>query len=418
MKSRRDFLKSSILAGSYLSIPNLLRAQYGNNKAKAKNIIYVFLNGGISSQETFDPKHLASPEYKGPFEAIKTKTSGLMFSSTLPELSKQTDKFSVIHSMTHGQAAHENGTNHMFTGYKPSPALQYASLGSIISHELGGLNNLPPYVTVPSTPNQYANAGFMSSKYNPFSLGSDPASPNFKVQDLNYTVEDSRFSRRKSILETVDSKFKSESDSDNVKAIDSFYEQAFDLISSNKAKEAFDITKEPENIKELYGKSTAGFRLLMARRLVEAGVRIVKVNYGSFDAHDRIKSSMERQMPQLDKALAALFLDLSNRGLLSETLVVVTSEFGRTSKINKTDGRDHNNKVFSTILGGAGISNGTVYGKSNDVSTEVEENPVLPDDLFSTIFDRVGISPSKELMTQDLRPIKLSIGTPIEKLMS
>lgn len=416
MKTRRDFL--TILGGAYLSIPHLLQAQYGNNDAKAKNIIYIFLNGGIAAQETFDPKYLAPSEYKGPFDAIPTKTSGLMFSATLPKLAEQTDKFTVIHSMTHGQAAHENGTNHMFTGYKPSPALQYASLGSIIAHELGGQNNLPPYVTIPSTPNPYANSGFISTKFNPFSLGSDPASPNFKVQDLNFSVEESRFDRRKSILEAVDSKFKSEADADNVKAIDSFYQQAFDLINSDKAKEAFDISKEKETTRELYGKTTAGSRLLMARRLVEAGVRVVKVNYGSFDAHDRIKTSMEAQMPQLDQALAALFLDLSLRGLLSETLVVVTTEFGRTSKINKTEGRDHNNKVFSTLIGGAGINNGIVYGKSNDVSTEVEENPVTPDDLFATIYNRIGISPNKELLTQDLRPVKISLGKPVKELMS
>lgn len=418
MKSRRDILKLGALSGACLSLPKLLQAQYGNNNAKAKNIIYVFLNGGVSAQETFDPKPLAPSEYRGPFGAIKTKTDGLLFSETLPELALHTDKFSIIQSMSHGQAAHENGTNHMFTGYRPSPALQYASMGSIISHELGGKNNLPAYVTVPSTPNEFANAGFMSSRYNPFSLGSDPSRPNFKVQDLNLAVEDKRFERRKSILETVDSKFKSESDSDNVKAIDSFYSNAFDLISSNSAKSAFDITKEPESIRELYGKTTAGGRLLMARRLVEAGVRIVKVNYGSFDAHDRIKPSMEAQMPQLDKALAGLFLDLSQRGLLDETLVVVTSEFGRTSKINKTEGRDHNNKVFSTLIGGAGIVNGTVYGKSNDVSSEVEENKVSPDDLFATIFNRVGIVPEKELMTQDLRPIRISTGKEIKELMA
>lgn len=403
---------------STLTLPSLLKAQYGAKKAKAKNVIYVFLEGGISAQETFNPKPLAPVEYRGPFGAIKTKTDGLLFSEQFPLLSLQTDKFSVIQSMTHGSAAHELGTSYMYTGYKSSPAIQYASVGSVISKELGVRNSLPAYVTVPKTPNPSANAGFLSSQFNPFSLGADPFDTNFKVQDLNLTVENERFNRRRFILEAVDSKFKAETNSDNTKAIDMFYEQAFDLISSQKAKEAFDITKENQKVRDNYGVSQIGARLLMARRLIEAGVRIVKINYGSFDHHDNIGPAMSRQLPQLDRALASLFEDLAERGLLNETLVIVTSEFGRTPKINRNAGRDHESRLFSTIVGGGGVQNGIVYGETNEISSEVSRDPVSPEDLFATIFHLTGIDPKKELFTNDSRPIQISKGTILTKVLS
>lgn len=406
--NRRSFL--STLGG--LSLPSLLTAQYGLD-AKAKNIIYIYLPGGISAQETWNPKPLADSEFRGPFGAIKTKTDGLLFSEKFPLLANQTDKFSVIQSMTHGQAAHERGTEYMYTGYKPSPAIKYSSIGSVVSHELGIKNSLPAYVTVPNTPNDFANAGFLSSKFNPFALGSDPASPDFKVRDLSNGVSE----RRRDLLELVDSKFKNEVQSDNVAAMDKFYEQAFDLMASQKAREAFDLTKESEKTKEQYGKGQAGQRLLIARRLVESGTRIVKVNYGSWDNHDNIKASFDRQAPELDKALAALFGDLKERGLLDETLVIVTSEFGRTPKINKTNGRDHWPRNFSTIIGGAGINNGTVYGSTDSISNEVDSNPVTPEDLFATTFYLLGISPEKELMTTDLRPVRISKGSIIKGLI-
>ncbi len=407
--NRRNFLAT--VGG--LSFPSLLSAQYGAN-AKAKNIIYVYLTGGISAQETWNPKPLVDPEFKGPFSAIETKTDDLLFSGNFPKLAKHTDKFSVIQSMTHGQAAHERGTEYMFTGYKPSPAIKYASIGSVISHELGIRNSLPPYVSVPNVQNEFSNSGFLSSQYNPFGLGSDPVSADFKVRDLSNGVSD----RKKNLLELVDSKFKQEAQSDNVKAMDKFYDQAFDLMSSKESTEAFDLSKEPDSVKEEYGKTQAGQRLLISRRLIEAGVRIVKVNYGSWDNHDNIRASFDRQAPELDSALAALFNDLKQRGLLDETIVVVTSEFGRTPKINKTGGRDHFPKVFSTIVGGAGINNGSVIGSSGSLSMEVEDRPVLPEDLFATIFSLIGIDAKKHLWTTDLRPIEISKGSVVQELVA
>jgi hypothetical protein len=402
---RRHFL----FGLSTLTLPSLLKAQYGANKAKAKNVINIFLPGGIAAQEYLDPKPLAPSEYRGPFGSIKTNVSGIEIGEKFQNLAKVADKFSIIRSTTHGEAAHERGVHSMMTGYKPSPALVYPSMGSVVSVELGSRNKLPAYVSVPSAL-ENGGSGYLSSKYSPFSLGSDPSSPSFKVRDLNSDVDGQRFNRRKSILETVDSKFKNETDSENVSAIDSFYSQAYDLISSESAKNAFDITKEDQKTKEMYGLTTAGQRLLISRRLVESGVRFLTVSYGGWDMHDNIKNGFETQAPQFDQALAALLADLSDRGLLDETLVIVTSEFGRTPKINKTSGRDHWPRVFSTLIAGGGINNGQVYGASDSLGAEVEENPVSPADLSATIFTLLGIDTEKQFMTQDLRPIYISQG--------
>ena len=395
---------------STLTLPSLLKAQYGAKRAKAKNVINIFLPGGIATQEFLDPKSLAPSEYRGPFGSIKTNVSGIEIGEKFQKLSKVADKFSIIRSMTHGEAAHERGVHSMMTGYKPSPALVYPSMGSVVSVELGGRNKLPAYVSVPSAL-ENGGSGYLSSKYNPFSLGSDPVSPSFKVRDLNSDVDTQRFNRRKNILEAVDSKFKNEVNSDNVSAIDSFYSQAYDLISSESAKLAFDISKEDQKTKEMYGLTTAGQRLLISRRLIEAGVRFLTVSYGGWDMHDNIKNGFEKQAPEFDQALAALLSDLSDRGLLDETIVVVTSEFGRTPKINNTAGRDHWPRVFSTLIAGGGIKNGQIYGKSDSLGGEVDENPVAPSDLSATIFSLLGIDPEKQFMTPDLRPIYISQGS-------
>jgi hypothetical protein len=394
---------------STLTLPSLLKAQYGAKKAKAKNVINIFLPGGIAAQEFLDPKSLAPSEYRGPFGSIKTNVSGIEIGEKFQKLSKVADKFSIIRSMTHGEAAHERGVHSMMTGYKPSPALVYPSMGSVVSVELGGRNKLPAYVSVPNAL-ENGGSGYLSSKYNPFSLGSDPISPSFKVRDLNSDVDAQRFNRRKNILEAVDSKFKNEVNSDNVSAIDSFYSQAYDLISSESAKLAFDISKEDQKTKEMYGLTTAGQRLLISRRLIEAGVRFLTVSYGGWDMHDNIKNGFENQAPEFDQALAALLSDLSDRGLLDETVVVVTSEFGRTPKINNTAGRDHWPRVFSTLIAGGGIKNGQIYGTSDSLGGEVDENPVSPSDLSATIFSLLGIDPEKQFMTPDLRPIFISQG--------
>jgi hypothetical protein len=417
--SRRNLLTVGAIGGIGLSLGDFfqLRAARGELKkydfleAKAQSVIHIYLPGGMAHQESFDPKPYAPIEYRGELGTVKTKT-GEVFCETLPKLAGVADKIAVIRSMTHGEAAHERGTHNMFTGYRPSPALSYPCFGSVVSHEYGPRNNLPPYVCIPRVPNEFASTGYLSSSFAPFSLGSDPADGNFRVQDLTLPsgVDDARFARRQSALEAVNEYFAKKDKSDTVGAMNTFYERAYNLVSSQKAREAFNIAAEPAKVRDEYGRNTAGQRLLMARRLVAAGVRFVTLTYGGWDMHAQISRSFGTQMPPLDQALTALIKDLEAQDLLKSTLIMVSSEFGRTPKINNTAGRDHWPRVFSVMLAGGGIKGGTVYGSSNATASEPENDPVGPEDLATTIYHQLGIVADKELMAPGNRPIEICDG--------
>jgi uncharacterized protein (DUF1501 family) len=422
--SRRSFLSVGALTGLGLTLGDYFQRQakaeqkhYDFIEAKAKSVIHIFLPGGISHQETFDPKPYAPIEYRGEMGSIPTKIPGEVFSETLPQTAQIADKITVIRSFSHGEAAHERGTHNMMTGSRPSPALVYPSMGSVVSHEYGPRENLPPYVCIPNAPNEYASTGYLSSSFGPFSLGADPASPGFTVRDLNLPggVDTARFDRRRSALDAVNDYFAKKEKSDTIGAMNTFYDRAYSLISSQKAREAFNIAAEPEAIRNEYGMNEAGQRMLMARRLVAAGVRFVTLTYGGWDMHNNITAGMRGSMPAFDQAYAALIRDLDRTGLLKDTLVLVSSEFGRTPKINATAGRDHWPKVFSVVLAGGGIKAGTIYGASNAVASEPEKDEMDPGDLATTIFHQLGIVADKELMAPGDRPIEIVDGGKVRK---
>jgi len=422
--SRRGFLTVGTIGLGGLTLADVLRIEaradqkdYAPITAKADSVIHIFLPGGIAHQETFDPKPFAPIEYRGDMGSINTKIEGEKFSETLSRTAQVADKLLVIRSMTHGEAAHERGTHNMFTGYRPSPALQYPSMGSVVSHEYGPRNNLPPYVCIPNQPNTYAGTGYLSSSFSPFSLGRDPADPGFQVQDLNLpgSIKEPRFASRRNMLDTINAYFAQREKSDNIEAMDTFYQRAYSLISSQKAREAFNINAEPAKVRDEYGRHAAGQRMLLARRLVAAGVRFVTVDYGGWDFHYQIVSGMKSQMPPFDQAFAALIRDLDRNGLLSRTLVMVSSEFGRTPKINKDAGRDHWPKVFSVVLAGGGVKRGVIYGSSNATASEPENNPIGPEDLATTVYHQLGIVADKELMAPGNRPIEIVDGGKVVK---
>jgi uncharacterized protein (DUF1501 family) len=425
-RSRREFLFVGLIGGlgltlgKYLGLePSALGAikDYASVEGTAKSIVHIFLPGGMSAQESLDPKPFAPIEYRGPLGTVPAAIQGEAFSETLPRIARIADKITVVRSMTHGEAAHERGTHNMFTGYRPSPAIEYPSMGSVVSHEFGPRNNLPPYVCIPSMPNPYAGSGYLSSAYGPFSLGADPAQGNFTVRDLSLPdgIDEQRFARRQSILSAVDEHFRALEKSDALDAMDSFYQRAYALISSKEAREAFDIKAEPDPIKDEYGRNEAGMRMLMCRRLVEAGVRFVSMTYGGWDHHVNLVPAFRQQVGPFDQALSALITDLDRRGLLDSTLVMVTSEFGRTPKFNKDNGRDHWPRVFSIVLAGGGIRRGQIYGASDPTGGEPARDGLSVQDMACTVYNQLGIVADKELMAPGGRPIEIVDGGKVVK---
>jgi hypothetical protein len=419
--SRREFLTVGSLGAMGFVLGDLLRwekaeaaqvapgAVAAAKSPRAKSILHIFLPGGMAQQESFDPKPYAPLEYRGSLGVVKTKLPGEVFSELWSATAAVADKLCIVRSMSHGEAAHERGTHNMFTGYRPSPAIQYPSLGSIVSHELGSRADLPAYVCVPNVPNPFAGTGYLSSSYGPFSLGSDPAQGGFRVRDLALPngVDAARFTRRRTALDAVNAHFQAAEKADAIGAMDTFYQQAYSLISSVQAREAFNLKAEPDAIRDEYGRNEAGARLLMARRLIAAGVRVVSVAYGGWDFHNDIVSATRREAPKIDKAFAALIRDLDRTGLLDSTIVMLSSEFGRTPKINGTAGRDHWPRVFSIALAGGGIARGRIFGASTATAAEPDSDEIGPGDLFATLYHQLGIDYTKRLMSPGNRPIDI-----------
>jgi hypothetical protein len=414
--NRRGFLHVGFAGGIGLTLADFLRlraqAEVHNTPSKegvAKSVIFIYLPGGAPHQETFDPKPYAPVEYRGPMGSIATKVDGIFLNEHLVQTAKVADKIAFCRSMTHGEAAHERGTHNMFTGYKPSPALAFPSIGSVVTHEFPPKNNLPQYVCIPSMPNEYAGTGYLSSSFAPFSLGSDPADKGFTVQDLKLPggVTDARFSKRRRILDAVNDYFVEKEKADSLKAVDTFYQRAYSMVSSARAREAFNIAAEPAKLRDEYGRNQAGARMLLARRLVEAGARFVTMVYGGWDLHDNVQNGIRSQLPAFDQGYAALIRDLDRRGLLKSTLVCIASEFGRTPKINGTAGRDHWPKVFTVVLAGGGIKGGISYGSSNATASEPEDTPLTVEDWAATIYHCLGIPSTNKLIAPGDRPIDI-----------
>jgi hypothetical protein len=413
--SRREFVFTGLVGALGLTLGDMFKLRALETdvfQPTAQSLIHIFLPGGMAHQESWDPKPLAPIEYRGPLGTVDTKIPGVKFSQNLAQTAQVADKLTIVRGMTHGEAAHERGTHNMFTGYRPSPAIQFPSIGSVVSHELGSRNNLPPYVCVPNVPNEFAGTGYLSTAFGPFSLGADPANKGFKVRDLNMRegITPERFQRRRSVLATVDEHFRTLEKSDALSAMDSFYQAAYSLVSSKEAREAFDLAAEPEAIRKEYGENEAGQRMLMARRLVQGGVRLVSLTFGGWDHHANIANAMNGQLPRFDQAFAALVRDLERRGMLDSTLVMVSSEFGRTPKINKDAGRDHWPRVFSVAFAGGGFKKGYIHGSSDPTGSEPDNDPLTVENMAATVYRCLGINSEKRLMAPGDRPIDIVRG--------
>jgi hypothetical protein len=361
----------------------------------------------------------APAEVRGPFEPIKTKIPGIEICELLPNTAKVTDKIAIVRSITSPLGEHGLANHYLLTGYKPSPVLQYPSLGSVVSEVRGGRHTLPPYTAIPDAGSSMG-AGFLGAARQPFAVGSDPAKPDFRVRDLDFYpgVSTGRMDRRREFVAQLD-RFQKETEADP--ALD----QAYRLVISPEAKKAFDLSEEKPAVRQAYGPRTIGQSCLLARRLIERGVSFVTVNNPGWDTHGdlvlRLKEGYAGAkvgvglIPTFDLAFAALVNDLSDRGLLDETLVLAMGEFGRTPKVNTQRGRDHWPRAFSVVLAGGGIRGGQVLGKSDKVGESPSDRPVTPADLAATIFTLLGVNPSHELHTGDGRPVAVNQGGNVVK---
>jgi hypothetical protein len=418
---RRDVLRIGSLTGLSIGLADLFREQAAAIEprlAHAKSCIMLWLDGGPSHLETFDLKPSAPAEVRGPFQPINTNVTGIQISELLPETAKVTDKLAIIRSMTSPLGEHGLANQYLLTGYKPTPVLQYPSYGSVVTHLRPGQPVLPPYIAIPES--RSAGAGFLGRQHEPFVTGGDPSKPDFKVQDLDFFpgVDEARLRRRRDYLNEFDAA-QADFESREVPA-DSSFERAYRLVTSNNAKGAFDLSAEPEKVRARYGPRMFGQSCLLARRLVERGVPFVSVINTGWDTHEGLVLQLKLGysgakvgvglLPTFDLGFSALVADLSERGLLEETLVIAMGEFGRTPKLNTRGGRDHWPRVFSVVLAGGGVVGGQVVGSSDRVGESPHDNPITPNDLARTIYTLLGIDPDHELHTADGRPVPVNQG--------
>lgn len=428
LSTRRDVLTVGSLTTLGLSLTRWFRCQSlaaAEPKTKASNLrscILIWLDGGPSHLETFDPKPEAPREVRGPFGTISTKVPGITLCELLPETAAHMREVAIVRSVTSPLGEHNFGTHYMLTGYRPTPVIEYPTFGAVVSHQQGIDQTLPAHVAVPDFRvggSKLSGYGFLPARTAPFPVGGDPAKPDFQVQDLEFApgLSAVRLSRRQRFVNTLDAWDRQLNESQTPPESSEF-QQAFRLMTSPQAKTAFDLNEEPTPVRQKYGRKTIGQSCLLARRLVERGVPFVTVNNRGWDTHQDLVTRLKDGytgakipvglIPSLDTALAALLADLKSRGLLDETLVVVMGEFGRTPKLNTNAGRDHWPRVFSVLMAGGGVRGGQVLGASDPVGESPADRPVTPADLACTIYTLLGIDPELEFQTADGRPIRVN----------
>jgi hypothetical protein len=413
--NRRDFLRIGGLAFAGINLWRLLGSETSRGDVSC---IVLFQNGGASQLDTFDPKPEAPSEVRGSFRAISTSVPGVRISGLLPRTAKVMHKFSVIRSMHSDEAIHERARQYIFSGTRPRNDLLQPSYGAVMAKEFGTKNGLPPFVVIPER-DVSAEAGLLGPAYDPFVAG-NPNAKTFSVKDLTIPLgmplEEAQ--ARKHLLAELDDEFKSVEKSPLIDSMDEFYQKAFDLIASPAAKEAFDIGSEPGKLRDAYGRTPVGQGCLLARRLIEAGVRLATVFHGGYDTHVEHEKRTKPIAADFDQAFPTLLEDLEQRGMLSNTLVLVIGDFGRTPKINFSGGRDHWPRGFSVALAGLGVQGGRVIGKTDATASEPVDRPVTIEDLGATVYQALRIDVNKEYHANG-RPVRINKdGKPVHELFA
>ena len=413
--SRRDFLRIGSLGMAGLTLPNLLRAKAqaastGSN-VRNKSVIWLWLAGGPTHVETFDPKMTAPSEYRSIMGEAKTPMAGVTIGGPFPQIAAQGDKFSFIRSFAHGSSSHGNGTTWVMTGYDDRTNMK-PSLGSIVARALGTTNEqtgMPTYIKLGTIRSE--GAGWLGARYSPFDSGGQAR------KNMTISVPNNRFENRRGLLNTMDKIRRDVDSSGKMDGLDGFEQQAFDLVLGT-SQDAFDVNKEDPKVRERYGRRGLGDSLLKARRLCEAGCGFVTVSYGGWDMHGGIEKGMKTRGPEVDTAVSALIEDLDQRGMLEDTLFVITGEFGRTPRINKNAGRDHWGRLCTLAMAGGGLQMGQVIGESSPRIEVPASNPIKPQDVMATILHMYGLDPRLQFTSPQGRPTyMIEDGQPIAELI-
>jgi hypothetical protein len=426
-RTRRDFIQIGLTSVVGLGLCDLLRlravaagSDAGSSVSAAKNVncILIWLDGGPSHYESFDPKPDAPSEIRGEFKTIPTKIPGVHFSECVPKLADVADKFTVVRSICHKDPNHGGGNHYMMTGMPtPTPVACGASVtfhpsfGSMVSYDRGIRHGLPAYISMPEV-SRSGGPSFLGGQHAPFVIDGYPNSKSFKVRDvvLPAEISEGRAENRQALRRSLDGmkRFSDKLAEDPAVTFDQYYAQGLDLVASPQAQEAFDINKEADKVRESYGRNDLAQRLLLARRLVEVGVSFVTVYNGGWDHHTKIFEAYRgNHMKSLDQGLAALITDLDERGLLDNTLVLCLGEFGRTPKVNKDAGRDHWPGAMSILMAGAGVPRGAIVGATDPKGYYASESVYKPEDFAATLYTKMGIDPNRVLQTSTGRPIHL-----------
>jgi hypothetical protein len=411
MFNRRAFLQSTSLALLGTAASHAIGQSAIDKSIKPKSFILIWLNGGPSQLETFDPH--PGTAIGGPTRAISTPLPGIQFAEHLPRLAELAPNLTLLRSVVSKEGDHARGQYHLRTGFRPEPSVFHPTLGAIAARELPAVGlDLPPYISILTSDN-YTDAGYLGADFQAYRIG-DPAHP---PRNLRSPVADERLDRRRQMLDILEARHRTRSH--RLEAVERAHQQtdrALRMMATSQ-QSAFDLAAESATTRDAYGRSPFGNGCLAARRLLETGVRAIEVTLGGWDTHATNFDAHARQGAVLDQGLSALIKDLQQRDLLRDTLLVCTGEFGRTPAINGLDGRDHWPHGFSVMLAGAGLPPGIVLGQTDPEGGEKPKDPITVPDLTATLLTLLGIHPEKEFITASGRPIKLSDGAPIEQLL-
>jgi hypothetical protein len=427
--SRRDFIKVGSAGLLGMTLPQLLQFEHqakANNpqnrqSRRAQSVIMVWLAGGPATIDMWDLRPNAPEGIRGEFREIPTSAPGVNICEHLPLMARVMDRCSIVRSLAHTIPSHGPATVFMTTGNRPTPALQYPAMGSLVTRLMPAAAGVPPYVAFNELRNGSAGqSGYLGTAYNPFIVegsapdrgrANSPTANSLRVRGITlptgFTLE--QLENRDRLLRSFDETFAEvDRSADLVGGLDAFHQQALEILRSDKTRNAFALDREPESVRTRYGSTPFGQGALAARRLIEAGVRFTTVSLGGWDTHSQtFNSHRSRLLPELDRVLSSLIQDLSDRGMLEDTIVYCAGEFGRTPRINGNSGRDHWARSMAAVLAGGGIRRGYVHGSTDSSGMAPATEPCTPDDVCSTIFSQLGIDPHTELQTSTGRPIQL-----------